>query len=159
MRVYAQLPLIQKYRGIARWHGLTITPAGPHLLDDATIQRMGVCQPRVLAGTASYEPEELFGMKLRALLQRRKNRDLFDLNEGLVQLSMNAEKVVATFGHYLRHEGHQITRANADERMLAKLTRSLSDDIAPLLAAFVVYGASGCDLQHPCQAMGVAQRP
>ena len=43
----------------------------------------------------SYEPEELFGTKLRALLQRHNNRDLFDLNEGLVQLSMNAEKVVA----------------------------------------------------------------
>ena len=61
-----------------------------------------------------------------------KNRDLFDLNEGLVQLSLNAEKVVATFGHYLKHEGNQITRANAEERMLAKLTRSLTDDIAPL---------------------------
>ncbi|MBZ0187859.1 MAG: nucleotidyl transferase AbiEii/AbiGii toxin family protein, partial [Candidatus Obscuribacterales bacterium] len=32
---------------------------------------------------ASFEPEELFGTKLRALLQRRKNHDLFDLNEGL----------------------------------------------------------------------------
>ena len=30
----------------------------------------------------SYEPAELFGTKLRALLQRSKNRDLFDLNEG-----------------------------------------------------------------------------
>jgi len=90
----------------------------------------------------SYEPEELFGTKLRALLQRHKNRDLFDLNEGLVQLSLNAEKVVATFGHYLKHEGNQITRANAEERMLAKLTRSLTDDIAPLLAAGVVYGAA-----------------
>jgi predicted nucleotidyltransferase component of viral defense system len=32
---------------------------------------------------ASYEPEELFGTKLRALLQRRKNRDLLDLHEGM----------------------------------------------------------------------------
>ncbi len=31
----------------------------------------------------SFEPEELFATKLRALLQRRKNRDLFDLHEGL----------------------------------------------------------------------------
>ena len=74
------------------------------------------------------------GTKLRALLQRQKNRDLFDLNEGLAQLSLNEEHVVATFGHYLKHEGHQITRANAEERMLGKLTRSLTDDIAPLLA-------------------------
>ncbi|HWJ36489.1 MAG TPA: nucleotidyl transferase AbiEii/AbiGii toxin family protein [Steroidobacteraceae bacterium] len=35
------------------------------------------------ADLASFEAEEIFGTKLRALLQRRKNRDLFDLNEGL----------------------------------------------------------------------------
>ena len=31
---------------------------------------------------ASFESEEIFGTKLRALLQRRKNRDLFDLHHG-----------------------------------------------------------------------------
>lgn len=31
---------------------------------------------------AAFEPEELFGTKLRALLQRRQGRDLFDLHEG-----------------------------------------------------------------------------
>lgn len=31
---------------------------------------------------ASFEPEELFGTKLRALLQRRKSRDLFDTAGG-----------------------------------------------------------------------------
>ena len=90
----------------------------------------------------SYAAEELLGTKLRALLQRQKNRDLFDLNEGLAQLSLNQEHIVATFGHYLKHEGHQITRANAEERMLGKLTRSLTDDIAPLLATGVTYGAT-----------------
>ncbi len=88
----------------------------------------------------SYEPAELFGTKLRALLQRSKNRDLFDLNEGLLQLSLNAGQVIAAFDHYLAHAGHQISRANAEERMLSKLTRSLVDDIAPLLAADVVDG-------------------
>lgn len=42
--------------------------------------------------------------------------------------------------HYLALEGTQITRANAEERMLAKLTRDLTDDVAPLLSAGVVYG-------------------
>lgn len=88
---------------------------------------------------ACFEPEELFGTKLRALLQRRKGRDLFDLNEGLRQLPLDPEKVIACFDHYLTHEGTQITRANAEERMLAKLTRSLTDDITPLLSADVVY--------------------
>ena len=37
----------------------------------------------------SFEPEEIFGTKLRALLQRHKNRDLFDLNQGLLQLALD----------------------------------------------------------------------
>ena len=81
----------------------------------------------------SFEPEELFGTKLRALLQRRKNRDLFDLYEGLRQLSMDPDKLIACFEHYLALEATPITRANAEQRMLEKLRRSLTDDIAPLL--------------------------
>lgn len=82
---------------------------------------------------SSFEPEELFGTKLRALLQRRKNRDLFDLHEGLRQLSLDSDKLIACFEHYLTLEGTPITRATAEQRMLEKLRRSLTDDIAPLL--------------------------
>jgi len=81
----------------------------------------------------SFEQEELFGTKLRALLQRRQGRDLFDLNEGLKQLSLDAEKVIACFQHYLELEGHPISRAEAERRMLEKLNRSLTDDVDPLL--------------------------
>jgi predicted nucleotidyltransferase component of viral defense system len=86
---------------------------------------------------ASFEPEELFGTKLRALLQRRKNRDLFDLHHGLDQLAMDPDKLIAGFDHYLAIEGKPITRAIAEQRMLEKLTRSLIEDIAPLLPAGV----------------------
>jgi predicted nucleotidyltransferase component of viral defense system len=85
------------------------------------------------ASIASFAPEELFGTKLRALLQRRKNRDLFDLHMGLQQLSMNPDTLLACFDHYLALEGKPISRANAEQRMLEKLTRSLTEDIAPLL--------------------------
>lgn len=86
-------------------------------------------------GIASFEPEELFGTKLRALLQRRKNRDLFDLHHGLSQLAMDRDKIIACFDHYLALEGTHITRAVAERRMLEKLTHSLTEDIAPLLPA------------------------
>ena len=86
---------------------------------------------------ASFEPEELFGTKLRALLQRRKNRDLFDLHHGLDQLALDTGKLIACFDHYLALEGNPITRAVAEQRMLEKLTRSLTEDIAPLLPAGV----------------------
>ena len=82
---------------------------------------------------ASYEPEELFGTKMRALLQRRKNRDLFDLYCGLQQIPLDAGKLIACFEHYLALEGKPISRAIAEQRMLEKLTRSLTEDIEPLL--------------------------
>ena len=88
---------------------------------------------------ASYEAEELFGTKLRALLQRQKNRDLFDLNEGLNQLSLEPGRLIACFEHYLSLEGKPITRAAAEQRMLKKLNRSLTEDIAPLLPVGVTF--------------------
>ena len=77
----------------------------------------------------------MFGTKLRALLQRRKNRDLFDLHHGLDQLALDPDKLMACFEHYLTLEGKPITRAAAEQRMLEKLTRSLTEDIGPLLPA------------------------
>jgi predicted nucleotidyltransferase component of viral defense system len=87
----------------------------------------------------SYEPEELFATKLRALLQRRKNRDLFDLNEGLTQLDLDRDKLLQCFDHYLQLEGNTIHRAAAEERMLQKLDRSLTEDVEPLLPAGVSF--------------------
>lgn len=88
---------------------------------------------------ASFEAEELFGTKLKALLQRRKNRDLFDLYEGLKQLSLNNNQLITCFEHYLALEGQPISRAIAEQRMLEKLNRRLTEDIAPLLPAGVVF--------------------
>ena len=85
------------------------------------------------AEISSFEPEELFGTKLRALLQRRKNRDLFDLHHGLNELQLDPDKVVGCFNHYLALDGVPISRAVAEQRMLEKLTRSLTEDVAPLL--------------------------
>jgi hypothetical protein len=51
----------------------------------------------------------------------------------LKQLDMDTAKVVACLNHYLALEDHPISRAEAEERMLKKLTRSLTEDIEPLL--------------------------
>ncbi len=89
----------------------------------------------------SFAPEELFGTKLRALLQRRKSRDLFDLNVGLKQPAMDPARIITCFEHYLALEGNPISRAVAEQRMLEKLTRSLEEDIAPLLPSGVAFTA------------------
>lgn len=87
----------------------------------------------------SFEPEELFGMKLRALLQRDRHQDLFDLNEGLLRLGLDRDKLISCLHHYFAQEGHPISRANAEERMLKKLNRSLTEEIAPLLPAGLIF--------------------
>lgn len=94
---------------------------------------------RAQADIVSFEPEELFGTKLRALLQRRKNRDLFDLHEGLKQLSLDCSKLVACFEHYLSLQQQSISKAEAEQRMLEKLQKSLIEDIAPLLPVGITF--------------------
>lgn len=92
---------------------------------------------RGTAEISSFASEELFGTKLRALLQRRRGRDLFDLHQGLAGLRMSPEQIIACFDHYLALEGTAITRAIAEQRMLEKLGHSLTEDVEPMLPAGV----------------------
>jgi len=52
---------------------------------------------------------------------------------------MDPEKLIACFEYYLALEGKPISRAIAEQRMLEKLSRSLLEDIAPLLPAGVQF--------------------
>lgn len=84
---------------------------------------------------ASFSAEELLATKLRALLQRDKGRDLFDLDHALDALpDLDIERVVALFVRYLDQQGQAISRAEAEQRMLAKFARpDLLGDIRALL--------------------------
>ena len=64
------------------------------------------------------------------------------MHQGLEQLTLAPEKVIACFDHYLALEGKPITRAMAEQRMLEKLTRSLTEDITPLLPTGVRFRES-----------------
>jgi predicted nucleotidyltransferase component of viral defense system len=85
----------------------------------------------------TFSREEMLATKLRALLQRNKGRDLFDLSHALdVFAGLSEARVVEFFGRYLERSEIQISRAEAEERMFAKLRnpRFLAD-MRPLLAA------------------------
>jgi hypothetical protein len=89
------------------------------------------------AEVATFSREEMLATKLRALLQRDKGRDLFDLSHAVdVFPGLNERRVVEYFGRYLERATIQISRAEAEERMFAKLRnpRFLAD-MRPLLAA------------------------
>jgi predicted nucleotidyltransferase component of viral defense system len=88
------------------------------------------------ADLVTYEPEELLGTKLRALYQRKKGRDLFDLSEALTRIAgLDPEKVVACFVRYLEHDGRRVTRAEFDENLAEKIEdKVFLSDVPPLLA-------------------------
>lgn len=49
----------------------------------------------------TYPLEELLGTKLRALYQRRKGRDLFDLYTALTQKELNLDQILASYREYM----------------------------------------------------------
>lgn len=92
------------------------------------------------AGTAelpSFSNEEMLATKLRALLQRDKGRDLYDLVHALeVFGALDPQRIATMFGQYLYLQEQKISRAQAEERMFAKLANpTFLADIRPLLSA------------------------
>lgn len=88
------------------------------------------------ARIVTYELEELLATKLRALYQRRKGRDLFDLALALEKTKVDPKRIVQAFGEYMDHEGHKVTRALFERSLAAKLRNpQFIADIGPLLAS------------------------
>lgn len=57
------------------------------------------------ANVITYEIDELMATKLRALYQRRKRRDLFDLWYVANQSLINLDRVVEIFSKYCANDG------------------------------------------------------
>ncbi len=89
------------------------------------------------ADISTFSREEMLATKLRALLQRDKGRDLYDLAHALeVFEDLNVDRIIEMFARYLGLSGQTISRAQAQERMFAKLANPrFLFDIRPLLPA------------------------
>lgn len=85
----------------------------------------------------TFSREEILATKLRALVQRDKGRDLYDLAHALEKFDgLNTARVAALFGQYLDIGGTPISRAQAQERMFSKLANlRFIRDMRPLLPA------------------------
>lgn len=107
---------------------------------DAPIMRRLSVENPWFTGAADipgFTNEELLATKLRALLQRNKGRDLIDLSHSLqVFDNLNAGRMVELLGRYLAATNLIISRAEAEERMFAKLENpAFMADVRPLLTA------------------------
>lgn len=95
----------------------------------------------------TYDVEELLATKLRALYQRRKGRDLYDLAAAVERLpQLDCVKVVECFERYLEHEEHRVSRAEFEANMAGKMRDpAFHGDLVPLLAIGSLEGAANYD--------------
>jgi len=94
-------------------------------------------ESRWFAGRAevtTFELDELLGAKLRALHQRKKGRDLFDLWHALATGGARAERIVACFNRYMKEGRHVVDRATFERNLAEKLADpTFRADMTPLL--------------------------
>jgi predicted nucleotidyltransferase component of viral defense system len=82
-----------------------------------------------------YELEELLGTKLRALYQRRKGRDLFDLYWAMIHQDVDAGKLTQCYKTYMEYSvdkppSRKQFLVNMEEKLLDK---EFKEDIHPIL--------------------------
>ena len=102
-------------------------------------KRIFAVDSRWFSGSASiltYHLDELLGTKLRALYQRKKGRDLFDLWTAFNTVNVRPEPVMQCFLHYMDQEGHKVSRAEFEQNLSEKLDDPrFVADIGPLVVA------------------------
>jgi predicted nucleotidyltransferase component of viral defense system len=92
------------------------------------------------ANIRTYKIEELLATKLRALYQRRKGRDLFDLWYTITNLNPNIASIIKTYQEYMKSEGRTIRRDDFISNMENKMNDlEFRKDILGLLRINTVY--------------------
>lgn len=95
------------------------------------------------ADVATFSLPELLGTKLRALYQRKKGRDLFDLNLALDHPAFDGDRLLEAFEQYMAFGGTPVTRAQFEANMAAKLTdAAFLNDVPPLLRTGLEHDAA-----------------
>jgi len=90
---------------------------------------------RGAAAIRTYELDELLGTKLRALYQRKKGRDLFDLALALRRGAVDPARIVAVFDAHMDVARSKVTRAMFEQNLARKRSDpAFAADITPLLA-------------------------
>lgn len=92
------------------------------------------------ARLSTYCLSELLGTKLRALYQRKKGRDLFDLWSGLLHPDISISDLLSSFAAYMEFGRTPVSRAQFEANMDAKMRDDLFlSDLEPLLRPEIEY--------------------
>ncbi len=88
----------------------------------------------------TYGLDELLATKLRALYQRKKGRDLFDLWYALNKADVNVENVIEAFQYYMKEEGNTVSQKEFLENMEKKIEDAdFTGDMNGLLRRGIVF--------------------
>ena len=88
------------------------------------------------AGISIYYLEEILSTKLRALYQRSKGRDLYDLWMALDTMDLKTDRIIDCLQRYMSHGGLTVSRAEFEANLSAKLSSiSFLEDILLLIPA------------------------
>jgi predicted nucleotidyltransferase component of viral defense system len=91
----------------------------------------------------TFSLDELLSTKLRALYQRKKGRDLFDLWYALTQLNCNAENIVQGWKRYMKEENNAVSRREFELNLNAKMQSALfTNDMEMLIQPGINYHVS-----------------
>lgn len=94
------------------------------------------------ADVTTFQLDELLGTKLRALYQRSKGRDLFDLFTASRLAAVDLARVVTCFNRYIEHDEKRVSRAEFEKNLHAKLAdTTFLGDVEPLIAAGTTWDA------------------
>lgn len=88
----------------------------------------------------TYELDELAGTKLRALYQRKKGRDLFDIAELMKRELINPDRTIAAYREYLQFKNISISKTEYELNLQEKLEDEVFlHDMDSLKVAELVY--------------------
>ncbi|MBG9376809.1 nucleotidyl transferase AbiEii/AbiGii toxin family protein [Panacibacter sp. DH6] len=91
----------------------------------------------------SYQLPELLGTKMRALYQRRKGRDLFDMWFALIQGKVDPRAVIEAWNFYMKEEHNGVTQKEFLENMEKKIEDAdFTGDMNGLLRSDIQYNIS-----------------
>ena len=92
------------------------------------------------ADITTFALDELLGTKLRALYQRKKGRDLFDLALAMESLAVDPARLIACFHRCMAEEDNAVTRAQFEANLNQKAAdRDFRGDMLPLLRPGVTW--------------------
>ena len=88
----------------------------------------------------TYQLAELLGTKMRALYQRRKGRDLFDLWFAITRKNIDTGKILEAWNFYMREENHSVTQREYLENLGEKISnQDFLSDMEGLLRPDISY--------------------